>query len=154
MKTVNTDTIKLIKNYVDLATTNKRDIVDKFNIELTDTNMELLRLYGVYEYSDDFLITANNLPVNQLKCIKVTHTNTSDKDFKRESYISFNQFTESFVYERWENERRTKKEYTMFGTVHTKTTIKNPYDPSHKSIRDFSFPSSREEAIALHIEND
>ena len=87
--------------------------------------------------------------LNNLKCIKLTHV--TDLNETLVSYISFEQFTNSFVKERWEGERRSNKTYTMFGYVHTKTTVKNPYN-GNKSIRTFEFPHTREEAQQIHSE--
>lgn len=67
------------------------------------------------------------------------------------SMISFNQFRRNFIEERWTGERRTGKTATMFGYMHTKTTVTNPFDGS-KSVRTFDFPNSREEAEERHDE--
>lgn len=65
-------------------------------------------------------------------------------------YLTFNQFKTSFVDERWEGETRHNLKETLFGTYHTKTIIETP---SMYSVHTFIFPSSREEAKALHQQN-
>lgn len=89
------------------------------------------------------------IPYKELKCIKLTHSYDSTQHI---SYITFNQFYASFIKERWDGEKRYNKTYTMFGHVHTKTVVTNPYDKS-KSIRTFDFPNSIEEAENIHIQN-
>lgn len=84
-----------------------------------------------------------------LKCIKVDHTTTEGEQLV--TYISFNQFESSFIKERWTGERRYNKEHTLFGHVHTKTIVTNPFD-GKKSRRTFTFPSSPVKAEQIHKE--
>ena len=88
----------------------------------------------------------NNIKhINDLKCIKVKHTYA---DEVTNEVLSFNQFYNSFVEERWQYERRTNKQHTMFGYWHTKTTVTNPYNNA-KSVRVFSFPENETQAREL-----
>lgn len=82
-----------------------------------------------------------------MKSIKVTHIFREEETI---SWISFNQFQKSFVNERWQGERRYKTDYTIFGRVHHKTIVKNPYS-DERSVRLFDFPNSREEAEKRHL---
>lgn len=88
--------------------------------------------------------------LREMKSIKMVHITENGEVLT--SYISFNQFEQSFVKERWEGERRTLTTYTMFGKYHTKTTVTNPYS-GLKSIRTFEFPSSRDQALELDTMN-
>lgn len=86
-----------------------------------------------------------NLRDNELQCIRVQHEGYED------TYISYKTFVKSFVEERWTKERRTNKQYTIFGYVHTKTTV--TFDKNTKSVRTFIFPNSIMEARQLHLQN-
>lgn len=88
--------------------------------------------------------------LNELKCIEMTCTNTDGNTSKM--MLSFNEFKNSFIDERWKNERRTKSIYTMFGKVQTRTTVTSPL--GEKSIRDFDFPRTREEAERRDSESE
>ena len=88
----------------------------------------------------------NNIKhVNDLQCIKVIHMYSG---INSTEMLSFNQFYTSFVADRCEGERRTNKQYTIFGYWHTKTTLTNPYN-NVKSVRVFEFPDSEEQAREL-----
>lgn len=87
------------------------------------------------------------LNLREMKAIKMVHTTDSGEVLT--SYISFDQFEQSFVKERWDGERRSMTTYTMFGKYHTKTTVTNPYS-GLKSIRTFTFPNTYEEALQIH----
>lgn len=82
---------------------------------------------------------------NQLQSIKVTYTDTDNNT--RDSFISHDQFKTSFVDERWEGERRTKKKYTIMGYYHTKTTVTSEFG---KTVRTFDFPDTHQEAQERH----
>lgn len=84
--------------------------------------------------------------INQLKAIKVSHLDTENR--MTTSYISHEQFKNSFVDERWKGERRSNMKYTIFGYYHTKTTVKSPY--GGQSVRVFEFPDTHEEAELNH----
>ena len=84
--------------------------------------------------------------LNQMKTIKVTHLDAENR--MTTSYISHDQFKNSFVDERWSGERRTNKKYTIFGYYHTKTTVTSPY--GSQSVRVFEFPDTHEEAELNH----
>ena len=85
--------------------------------------------------------------INQLKAIKVLHLDTENR--MTTSYISHDQFKNSFVDERWSGERRTNKKYTIFGYYHTKTTVTR--SDGAKSVRVFEFPDTHEEAELNHL---
>jgi hypothetical protein len=82
-----------------------------------------------------------------LRCIK--HTLESSIGVFTQ-YITFNQYQTSFIKERWEGETRHNLKETLFGTCHTKAIIDTP---SMYSVHNFTFPSSMEEAKALHQQN-
>ncbi|QXV86226.1 hypothetical protein [Staphylococcus phage SAPYZU_15] len=84
--------------------------------------------------------------LNQMKAIKVKHIDNENR--VTTSYISHEQFKTSFVDERWQGERRTDKQHTMFGHYHTKTTVTSPY--GQKSVRVFDFPSNVKDAEERH----
>ena len=86
-----------------------------------------------------------NKTLEELKCIKVVHTYEGESTT---DWLSFNQYYNSFVIERWSGERRTQKKDSIFGCWHSKTTVTNPYNKS-KSIRLFTFPANEEEAREL-----
>ena len=83
----------------------------------------------------------------ELKCIKHNRT-TEDGSFT--DYLTFNQFKDSFVIERWENEERTGQRMTLFGTYHNRAEIKQE---RQTIVHTFIFPASMEEAKALHQQN-
>lgn len=84
--------------------------------------------------------------VDDLKCIRVDFT--AGDGNTRVDYISWNTFTQSYLLERWEGERRTGKVMTIFGMAHKVTTVRNPFDGS-LSRRVFTFPKSRAHAEEL-----
>lgn len=84
--------------------------------------------------------------LKQIKCIKVTH-NTSD-GYSSEEFISWDTFYRSFVQERWVGERRNRMIHTIFGTAHTRTTVKSP-SGYITSVRLFEFPATVAEVLAL-----
>lgn len=55
-----------------------------------------------------------------------------------EDKISLQQFIDSYVNERWRNERRYNKEHTKLGYYHTKTIVK--FDEHSRVVRSFIFP--------------
>lgn len=65
--------------------------------------------------------------------------------------IDFNTFKQSYIDERWRGERRTERKNTIFGNVHTKTTVNNN-DLHLKFVTEFDFPKSLEEAKQLDEE--
>lgn len=82
--------------------------------------------------------------LEQIKCIKVTHTLEGKTSSE---FISWETFQRAFIKERWSGERRTGKKFTIFGTAHTKTTLTSP--TGTKSVRVFEFPHTRAEVLAL-----
>ena len=86
--------------------------------------------------------------LREMKSIKMVYTTDSGEVLI--SYISFNEFEQSFVKERWRGERRSMTIYTIFGKYHTKTTVTNPYN-GLKSIRTFTFPNSYDQALEIHM---
>ena len=86
--------------------------------------------------------------IYEMKCIKTEHTYEGETTVE---YLTFEQFKNSFVDERWVGERRYNKQYSIFGYYHTKTIVTNPYN-GEKSVRVFTFPKSQEQAIELDKE--
>ena len=80
--------------------------------------------------------------MKDVKAIKVETYYPGEKD-AHVSYISMNQYTDSFINERWPGERRTQKRHTIFGEYPTRITVTNPFN-GEKTIRDFTFPESVE----------
>lgn len=87
-----------------------------------------------------------NVNINQMKAIKLSHLDTENR--MTTSYISHEQFKNSFVDERWKGEKRTNNKYTIFGYYHTKTVVTSPY--GSQSVRVFEFPDTHEEAEENH----
>lgn len=90
--------------------------------------------------------------VNKMKCIKVERKRVENGKVVNTvtDFIDFETFQKSFVKERWSGERRTQKQYTFFGEVHTRTTVR--FDEKSKSVRDFTFPKSVAEAEKIDSE--
>ena len=81
-----------------------------------------------------------------LICIKMF---TGDGEYT--STISFNQYLRGYVEEKWSGERRYNKKDTIFGYWHTKTIVIEPIY-KWKSVTEFVFPNSLEEAIEIDKE--
>lgn len=84
--------------------------------------------------------------INQMKTIRVKHLDEDNRVMT--SYISHEQFKDSFVDEKWEGEKRSHMKYTIFGYYHTKTTVTSP--DGSQSVRVFEFPDTHAEAEENH----
>ena len=87
------------------------------------------------------------MTLKEMKSIKVTHEFNGETS---EMLISFNQFKDSFIDEKWSDEERSNYYPTLFGEMHHKTVVTSPW--GSESVRTFDFPKSREEAEARHKE--
>lgn len=93
------------------------------------------------------VLNADSTPLRKLKCIHSSSTVNGGDEFR--DTISFNQFETSFIKERWQGERRNDTRTTIFGRCHHRTIVNSPHG---RSVRDFDFPSSVEEAKKRHNE--
>ena len=82
-----------------------------------------------------------------LECIK--HTRTTQLGSHTE-YLTYNQFKIGFVDERWLGETRSDVRMTLFGRHHHKAEI---HQQNFYVLHTYDFPSSMEEAKALHQQN-
>lgn len=93
------------------------------------------------------VLNADSTPLNKLKCINIEMYTNGEQDSTQT--ISFNQFETSFVKERWQGERRNNTRMTIFGNCHHRTIVNSG---TFRSVRDFDFPKSVEEAKKRHNE--
>ena len=82
-----------------------------------------------------------------LECIKHTRTTQSGS---RTEYLTYNQFKIGFVDERWLGEIRSDVRMTLFGRQHHIAEIQQP---NFYVLHTYDFPTSMEEAKALHQQN-
>lgn len=94
------------------------------------------------------VLNADSTPLRKLKCIKSNlRIDGSADDFKET--LSFYRFEKNFIKERWQGERRNDTRTTIFGRYHHRTIINGE---NYRSVRDFDFPNSVEEAKKRHNE--
>lgn len=87
--------------------------------------------------------------LNELHAIKVVRTNEQGE--RCTSYLTYPRWVQSFVDERWNNERRYKKDINpLFGYVYYKNVVSDGF--GSKSVREFTFARSEDEARAMEAE--
>ena len=93
------------------------------------------------------VLNADSTPLRKLKCIHSISTIDGGDEFQET--FNFNQFEKNFIKERWQGERRNDTRTTIFGSCHHRTIVNSPHG---RSVSDFDFPNSVEEAKQRHNE--